>query len=269
MNTPTLPAPGTPAAGAFSDALRRARPVWLPLVAGVVGLVAWTAAVRGFGVSPIILPAPDAIWNALVSGLPLLQEHLRQTAAEAAVGLLLSSVLGLAVAFALALSPLLLRAVFPNLILVQMVPKVAMAPLFIIWIGVGIETRMAFAAFLAFFPIVVAATTGLTHTDPGLLRLCRACSASPWQVFVSVRLPSALPHIFAGLKIGATMTMIGLIVGEFVTAQSGLGYMTMYAAAALETAFMLAAIVLICVIGASLYVFMTVLETLVRRRFGA
>ncbi|GAA4323836.1 ABC transporter permease [Pigmentiphaga soli] len=248
--------------------LARLRPVLLPLAAGVLLWLAWTAAVGRFGVSPVILPAPGAIAGAFHTSFPLLMEHLRQTAGEALVGLALSTACGLLIAVAISLSEAIYRAVYPVLIAIQVIPKVALAPLFVIWIGVGIETRMAFAAFLAFFPIVVSAATGFVRADENLLRLCRAYSASRWQVFVSVRLPGAVPHIFSGLKVGATMTMIGLIVGEFVTAQSGLGYLTMFGAATLETAFMMAAISLICAIGATLYLVMTLCEKLVRRLMG-
>lgn len=245
----------------------RVRPVLLPVLTGLIVIAAWQYALIRLKLSPVILPAPKAIVTALTSNLSLLGEHMMQTATEAIMGLVLCSVLGVGLASALCLFPLFRRSVYPNLVLFQLIPKVAMAPLFIIWLGVGIETRMAFAAFLAFFPIVVSSTAGLLGTDPSLLRLCHSVSASEWQTFQAVRFPAALPHIFSGLKIGATMTMIGLIVGEFVTAQSGLGYLTMFAAANLETALMLAAILLICLIGATLYVLMMVLELLARRRY--
>ncbi len=243
------------------------RPVLLPLLAGLAMLAAWEYAVIRMKLSPIILPAPESIIAALTRNLPLLSEHMLQTMMEATMGLALSSALGIALASALCLFPLFRRAVYPNLIFFQLIPKVALAPLFIIWIGVGIETRMAFAAFLAFFPIVVSSTAGLLGTDPNLLRLCRSVSASEWKTFCAIRFPAALPHIFSGLKIGATMTMIGLIVGEFVTAQSGLGYLTMFAAANLETPLMLATILLICMIGAALYLLMMLLELLTRRLY--
>ena len=247
--------------------MMRLRPVVLPVLAGLLVLAAWQYSVLRLKVSPIILPAPNAIVKALTANLPLIGEHMTQTAIEAIAGLVLSSVLGIGLASALCLFPLFRRAIYPNLVFFQLIPKVALAPLFIIWLGVGIETRMAFAAFLAFFPIVVSSTAGLLGTDPNLLRLCRSTSASEWQTFRAVRFPAALPHVFSGLKIGATMTMIGLIVGEFVTAQSGLGYLTMFAAANLETALMLATILMICLIGASLYLLMIGLEMLARRRY--
>ncbi len=250
-------------------AWRRMRPIVLPLLTGLILWTAWTRAVESLKISPVILPLPGAIAGALYNSSALLAEHLRQTATEALIGLLVSSALGLSIAVAISLSKRLYRSVYPLLIFIQLIPKVALAPLFIIWIGVGIETRMIFAAFLAFFPIVVSATAGFASADENLLRLCRAYSASTWQVFVSVRLPSALPHIFSGLKVGATMTMIGLIVGEFVTAQSGLGFLTMYGASTLETPFMMAAILLICMIGAALYLMVALAEAVVRKALGA
>lgn len=244
------------------------RQVLLPILSGLAAAAAWYLAVVKLAISPIILPLPTAIGSTLAANLPLLAEHIQQTLLEAVLGLCISSVAGLLIAIGLGFSATIYRAFYPNLIFFQLIPKVALAPLFIIWLGNGIETRMAFAAFLAFFPIVVSASAGFRAADVNLIRLARSLSASNWQIFYTIRFPSAVPYIFSGLRIGATMTMIGLIVGEFITAQAGLGYITMYAAANLETPLMMGAILLICLIGASLFLFVVGLERIVRHVYG-
>ncbi|MCU0946208.1 MAG: ABC transporter permease subunit, partial [Rubritepida sp.] len=139
---------------------------------------------------------------------------------------------------------------------------------FIVWLGIGSESRLAFSMFIAFFPVVIATLTGLNATPPDMLRLCRALTAKPWQVFLSVRFPYALPHIFAGLKIAVTFAIIGVVVGEFITAQAGLGYMILFASSQAETALILASIVMLCAVGLVLYGLVAGLEKLVLRRFG-
>lgn len=153
--------------------------------------------------------------------------------------------------------------------LFQLVPRVAVAPLFIIWLGVGPASRLAFAVFLSFFPIMVSAATGFRTADPAALRLCRSLTARGWQVFLWVRLPYAVPHIFAGLKVGVTAAMIGVVVGEFVTGQEGLGYIIMFASSVGETALVFAAIALLCAVGMGLYGLIALAELWVRRWHGA
>src|SRR6185312_9296646 len=111
-------------------------------------------------------------------------------------------------------STILREALYPNLVVFQLIPKIALAPLFIIWLGIGSPSRLAFAIFISFFPIVIATTAGLTNVDRDMVRLCRALTASEWQIFTSVRLPSALPYVFSGMKIGVTLSIIGVIIGE-------------------------------------------------------
>jgi NitT/TauT family transport system permease protein len=159
-------------------------------------------------------------------------------------------------------------ALMPNLVFFELIPKIALAPLFIIWLGTGSESRLAFAFFLSFFPIVIATTAGLISTDAALLRLCRALRASWWQTLSQLRLPYAVPFVFSGLKIGSTMAVIGVIVGEFITGNRGLGYIIMFAASNMESALMLAAIVLLCLLGTAIYGAVVLLELLAARRYG-
>ena len=129
-------------------------------------------------------------------------------------------------------------------------------------------TSTVVAVFIAFFPVAISSATGLISAKPETLQLCRSLAANEWQVFRMVRFPYAMPLIFAGMKVGATMVMIGVVVGEFITAQQGLGYIIMFAAGAGETATVLAAIVLLCVIGLALYGVVEIAERAVRHWYG-
>jgi NitT/TauT family transport system permease protein len=172
---------------------------------------------------------------------------------ETVIGFLLAVVLGVALAVIITYSPNWRAALYPNLVFFQLIPKVALAPLFIVWLGIGMESRVLFALFIAFFPIVISMATGLAEVDASLVRLCRSLTASEWQVFVNVRFPYSLPYLFSGMKIAMTMAMIGVIVGEFITAQAGLGYLIIFATSRAETAVIMAAIGVLCALGLTLY----------------
>ena len=216
----------------------------------------------------MVLPRPAAVLKVLTDNLPLLHEHAMHTTLEIAGALAISIAVGFALAVLLAASRAVRGALMPNLVFFELIPKIALAPLFIIWLGTGSESRLVFALFLAFFPILISSTIGLTLTDPALLRLCRSLKATRWQTFASVRLPYALPFVFSGIKIGSTMAVIGVIVGEFITGNQGLGYIIMFAASNMETALMLAAMTLLCVLGSAVYGAVALAEWLVNLRYG-
>src|SRR5207245_5191773 len=115
------------------------------------------------------------------------------------------------------------EALYPLLVVFQLIPKVALAPLFIVWLGIGTSSRLMFALFISFFPVVISTAAGLIDTDRTMIRLARSLTANDWQIFVNIRFPGALPHIFSGLKIAVTLSIIGVIVGEFITSQEALG----------------------------------------------
>jgi NitT/TauT family transport system permease protein len=243
------------------------RPIVLPVATALAGLVAWEAAVRWSGVPEAILPAPTDVARTLVSAWDLLLEHTWPTAMETVGGFLLATVVGIAVAIAITYSAPVREALYPLLVVFQLIPKVALAPLFIVWLGIGSASRLAFALFISFFPIVISTAAGLVNADRTMLRLARSLTATEWQVFVSIRFPGALPHIFSGLKIAVTLSIIGVIVGEFITAQAGLGYLIVFATSRAETAAIMAAIVVLCVVGLVLYGLVGLAERLVLGRF--
>jgi NitT/TauT family transport system permease protein len=242
----------------------------LPIAAAVIVLIAWEILVRALDISPVLLPPPSMIWSRLQElFFPLLLRHSIPTIWESVMAFLISSALGVTLAGLLSSSKLLREALYPNVVLFQLIPKIALAPLFIVWLGIGAESRIAFSVFISFFPVVIATLAGLDNVDRDLLRLCRALKASEWQTFVEVRLPHAIPYVFSGMKIATTFAIIGIIVGEFITSQAGLGYLILFASAQAETALILAAILVLCVFGLVFYGLVAVAETLTRRSFGS
>jgi NitT/TauT family transport system permease protein len=235
------------------DHFTRVRDVVLPIGTAAVALALWETVVRLYKVPSVILPPPSEVVQLFVRNYPLLLEHAVPTMTETVIGFVLAVLLGVGLAIVITYSPNWRAALYPNLVLFQLIPKVALAPLFIVWLGIGMQSRLAFALFISFFPIVISMATGLLEVDRDMLRLCRSLTATEWQVFTNVRFPSALPYLFSGMKIAMTMAMIGVIVGEFITAQAGLGYLIIFATSRAETAVIMAAIGLLCVIGLALY----------------
>jgi NitT/TauT family transport system permease protein len=245
------------------------RPFLSPVLFAVAVLLAWQELTVHLHVSSMLLVPPTAIWDVLVQSWPILLAQTWPTLINTVVGFLLAAGLGIVLGGVLVVSRRVEQAFWPHILIFQLIPKVAVAPLFIIWLGMGPSSRLAFAVFLSFFPIAVSAATGFRAADRTALRLCQSLTASTWQTFVHVRVPYAIPHIFAGLKVGVTVAIIGVVIGEFVTAQEGLGYIIMFASSAAETALVFAAIILLCAIGMVLYGAVALAEWLVRRWYGA
>lgn len=201
-----------------------------PLVfLGIVTLwqaVAWLELVSRF-----ILPAPSSIAAALAAGLAsgLFLQHALVTVTEAAAGFAIAVAAGLVVGTLVAEFRWLERAVYPYLVALQTMPKIALAPLLVVWFGFGPASKIAVAAVISFFPMLVTTLAGLRDTDQGRLDVLRALGAGRWRCFITAKLPGALPHIFSGLSIAVVFAMTGAIVGEFVGASAGLGYLIIQA----------------------------------------
>ncbi len=165
----------------------------------------------------------------------------------------------------LALSRFVRNGLYPLIVAFQVVPKVALAPLFIVWFGLGWESRTMLAFLIAFFPMVVNTFAGIESTDPVMIRMARAFHATRWQIFRKIEFPNALPYIFSGLKIGITFSVIGIIVAEFVTAQKGLGYLIIFAEGNVDTPMIMAALTILSIVGITLYGAIIGLEKLVIR----
>jgi NitT/TauT family transport system permease protein len=230
--------------------------------------LAWELFCRASRVSPVLLPPPSAVWSVLSGNWEILFQQSVPTTLETIASFAAATLLGVALAVAITFSAWVREALYPNIVMFQLIPKIALAPLFIVWLGVGSRSCIVVAVFIAFFPVVVSTATGLVSAKPEVLRLCRSLTASEWQMFRLARFPYAMPFVFAGMKVGVTMAMIGVIVGEFITAQAGLGYIIMFASSAGETATVLAAIVLLCAIGLALFGFVALGEMAVRRWYG-
>jgi NitT/TauT family transport system permease protein len=269
MSEMVNPAPPAPAARARSLALQQgALQLGLPIAFAAAVLGLWQALVRAYEVPQVVLPAPTDIAERIVTAWPFLVRNTIPTTLEALGGFVLAALLGTGLAVLLVYSRWARLALYPNVVFFQLIPKIALAPLFIVWLGIGTESRLTFSLFISFFPVVIATVTGLNQTPPDMLRLCRAFTASPWQVFAAVRFPYALPYWFSGLKIAVTFAIIGVVVGEFITAQAGLGYLILFAASQAETSLILASICALCVVGLALYGIVAAAEHVVLGRFG-
>ena len=247
---------------------RIGRSVLLPLGFAVLVTVAWEVLCRATRISPLLLPPPSAVWTVLSENSEILFQHALPTTIATVVSFGLATLLGVALAVAITFSAWVREALYPNIVMFQLIPKIALAPLFIVWLGVGSRSCIVVAIFIAFFPVVVSTATGLFSVKPEVLLLCRSLTASEWQMFRLARFPYAMPFVFAGMKVGVTMAMIGVIVGEFITAQAGLGYIIMFASSAGETATVLAAIVLLCGIGLALFGLVVLGELALQRWYG-
>jgi NitT/TauT family transport system permease protein len=220
-------------------------------------------------IPPVILPSPISIARYIVARYDILLTHALPTTLESAAGFVLATVLGVALAILITYSRIAREALYPNLVFFQLIPKIALAPLFIIWLGVGAQSRVAFSIFIAFFPVVIATTAGFMSVDRNMLRLCRSLTATEWQVFTNIRFPSALPYIFSGMKIAITLAIIGVIIGEFITAQAGLGYLIIFATARADTEVSMAAMVVLCICGLLLYGLVALGEAIANRFYAA
>jgi len=248
--------------------LRRLRPVILPIATAGLALLIWQIAVAALRVPAVTLPPPSDIALELWRVWPELLRHAVPTTLDTVMAFSLATGLGIALAIAITYSPLLRHALYPNLVVFQLIPKIALAPLFIVWIGINSGSRVAFAIFVSFFPVVISAAVGFANTEVSALRLCRSLTASSWQSFLMVRFPFALPAIFSGLKIAITMSVIGVIIGEFISSKAGLGFYILNASSRMETAGIFAALFVLCVIGVALFGAVSLGEALVRRSYG-
>jgi NitT/TauT family transport system permease protein len=247
---------------------RLGRTVGLPLGFALLALIGWELLCRFAKISPELLPRPLAVWDVLSGNPDILIDQAIPTTIEIVLSFAIATVFGAVLAVAMTFSAAVREALYPNIVMFQLIPKIALAPLFIVWLGVGGWSIVTVGVFIAFFPMVVSTATGLVSVRPDVLQLCRSLTASEWQMFRLARFPYAMPYLFAGMKVSVTMAMIGVIVGEFITAQAGLGYIIMFASSAGETATVLAAVVVLCAIGLVLYGLVAWGEMLVQRWYG-
>ena len=220
----------------------------------------WEFIVRAWDIQRFILPAPSEIWKEMTLLPGYLLKNTWVTLEETILGFLLSVVVGIPLATAIAMNRFLQNTIYPLIIWFQAIPKVAIAPIFLIWMGVGIHTNVLIGFTIAFFPIVVSTTTGLHAVEPEMLDLVRSLSGTKFQQVRMVRFPSALPFIFTGLKVSVTLSVIGAVIGEFVGAEKGLGVLILQAGDQLRTAFSFAALFILSAIAMLLFGLVVLLE---------
>jgi NitT/TauT family transport system permease protein len=248
--------------------LQLGRRILLPSALTLALMLGWEFGTRAAHLSSMIIVPPSAVFAVLTASYGILLQQALPTVVETLTGFALAATIGIVLGTALILFRRVRQALYPHVLTFQLIPKIALAPLFMVWFGVGPTSRLTLAVFMAFFPVVIATMAGLLSADRTAVRMAKATMASSWQIFISIRVPYALPHIFTGLKIAVTMAMIGVIVGEFVTAQAGLGYIIIMASSGGDTALTFAAIILLCLFGLALYGAVALGEWLVERRMG-
>jgi NitT/TauT family transport system permease protein len=236
------------------------RSAWPPVAALVLLAVAWEAIVVGLRVPEYLLPAPSGIVAAMITDWRYLALHTAVTLYEILWGFALAVAVGLPLATLIVYSPVFERSVYPLLVASQSVPKIAIAPLLIFWAGLGILPKVLVAFAISFFPVVIDTVVGLRSVEPEMLHLARSMGAGERKIFLKIRFPSALPSIFAGLKVAVTLAVVGAIVGEFIQADRGLGYALQQATAVLDTRLGFAAIFLLAAVGILLFMAVEAVE---------
>lgn len=244
-----------------TKALGAASRLLFPITGLVVVVLAWWAATTYLGVRPIILPAPQDVVAELVSRASFLTEHAVVTLKESLAGFLINVVVGILAGALIAASSLVDRTVSPWLVALNAIPKVALAPLLVVWLGFGMSSRVGMVVLMCFFPIVLASATGLKSTPFELVELTASLDAPKWRTFVKVRFPNALPHIFVGLKVAMPLAVVGAVIGEF-RGNGGLGQVIVRSSALADTKLAFAAIVVVSILSILLYYLLEAVERL-------
>ena len=239
----------TPASGASNLA---AGMLW-PLLSGAIGLALWEGLVRVFKVPVFILPAPSQVIVTIVEQWWYLLSQLAITTFAAGLGLIMAVVFGLAAGAAITASRLVDRMLTPWLVIAHAVPKVVIAPLFLVWFGFGLQSEMFFVVAFTFFPVIVNTVTGLKSADPEQILMVRAMGATPTQVLRKIQFPSALPSICAGIKLAVTLAPVGAVIGEFVASNKGLGHLLIRAVGDMDTPLAFAAVTVFSIFGVLLW----------------
>jgi NitT/TauT family transport system permease protein len=233
-----------------------------PVATLAVIFVVWELAARAGYFPRYILPAPSGVIRRFLELRGVIFKELLVTLEETILGFGLSVVVAIPLAVALVSSRTFNRAIYPLLIGSQVVPKVALAPLFLVWFGFGITSKVLIVFLVAFFPIVIDAIVGIESTETGKLYVARAAGATPFQLFWRVRLPNALPAIFGGMKVAITLAVVGALVGDFIAAENGIGRLLLSANGNMDTELLFAAILALVAAGIALFLLMEGLEKL-------
>jgi len=241
---------------------------WLPAVATVmVLLIAWELIVRALDIQSWLLPAPTVIFAELIDSFGLLMRHAGTTLTEILLGFAVSVSLGILLASGIVWSRTVERSIYPIIIASQTIPIITLAPLLIIWVGTDIMSKVIVIVLFAFFPIVISLVTGLRSVDREMADMFRTLGASPGQIFLKLMLPSALPSFFSGLKVAAVVSVIGAVIGEWVGASAGLGWLMKISGPQFQTARVFAAIVVLSVLAMGLFAAVVAMEKWSLRKY--
>jgi NitT/TauT family transport system permease protein len=244
--------PTRPARAKRSKLNRRLRRIgWnlLPPLTFVAIVGLWALSIRVFSIPPYLLPGPAGVFKRLVSDAGMLWDNTLVTMTEILLGFGLTLVTAIPVGLAIALSPLAKQILYPPIMLLQLVPKIAVAPLFLVWLGFGMQSKVVLTILMTFFPLLIASISGFQILDQRLLYLTKSMGATTWQTFRYLRVPAALPVIFSGVKTSATIAATAAIVAEFVGANQGLGYVLLKGTSTMDLELTFAVLVALTVIG--------------------
>lgn len=228
----------------------------------VLFFVVWEILVDVLHIKQVILPAPSVIFVTIATHWSYLMAESWPTFLAVGSGFLLAAAFGFAIAVGIAYSRWVSEVTYPFLVVAQVLPKVALAPLFLIWFGFGLTPKVVIAALIAFFPIVINTARGLSSVEPELIQYMRSLGASWGEIFFKLSLPWALPYIFSAFRISIGLAVVGAVVGEFVASDNGLGYVISYANISLDTNIMFAGLFVLCALGVLLFLAVVLLERL-------
>jgi NitT/TauT family transport system permease protein len=237
-----------------------ARSFAIILIVHLAVLVFWQVAVDAFHVPKFVLPSPLATVKTLGTASYAWGANTLVTAVEILGGFALGAFVGVALAVIFSWAPLLSLVLLPLFVTLNMIPKVALGPLFIVWFSYGILPNILIAFSICFFPILLTTARGLREVEPDLLDLVKSLRGSRWTLFRKIQLPGSLPYVFSGMKVGAILAVAGAIVGEFIASERGLGYLMIQVQSSLDTPAMVMAVVLLTLLGVALYGLVLVLE---------
>jgi NitT/TauT family transport system permease protein len=260
---------GTTRAVALAHSPRRisALAAWLGKRGGALAVfvllfVVWEVAVRVTGIKEYLLPPPSKVWTEFWKRHATVSAGAWVTTQEILAGYALAIVVSIPLALAVAYSRFMEQAVYPVIVFLQIVPKIAIAPLFIIWFGFGFAPKLLLVFLLSFFPIVVSSIAGFKSADRDVMDFARTTGAGRLRMFMKISLPQALPHIFTGLKVGAALAATAAVVAEFVASDKGLGYLLLQYNGQLDTPMVFATIVILSLIGLAVYYAVEIVERL-------
>ncbi len=225
----------------------------LPTIVGLAGLLTWEGGTRFFQIPPALIPPPSRVAQSVGVRFTLLMGHLWPTLYETLLGFALSVVGGIIVGWIIAKVRPVHEALYPLVVILQVLPKESLAPLLVLWLGAGSLSRLTLACLIAFFPMVVNTVLGLQSLPPDMKRLAQSLLCNRWQLFWKIEVPWSIAFIFAGMKIAITLSVIGAVVSEIVAGRNGLGYLLLFASSRTDTAFALAVLFVLTLLGLTLF----------------